>query len=1055
MADQLVTAATPTKKRGWARLLVGCFGGLLVLILVAYFVATSGAFLKGFILPRVAKAMNAEITVGDASVSPFHQVVLKDLKVRTTGADPLVAVPEIRLRYSLLDILGGRINVEEVAVVSPTFILAVNPDGTSNLDPFTKAAPKGATTSPKPAVPAKPGKPLQLDIKKISLTGATVRFTTLYTNGNRDVYEVSNVNLTLNDLKNGGVGRMALAAAIRAQVAPTAARSATSLQASLNLHLDLGLAADAQLATAKGQVHLGVDQADGILAELASFSADLDGDLTPTDLKALALRFQKGKTSLGEIRASGPFDMAKLEGRIVIEIPAIDKQLLNLASAGSGMDFGTTVIKSTNTVTIAQSGSLITAGGQLSVNRLQVTLTNQTTPTLDFLAGYDVSVDRARTNTILRGFSLNAVQDGKSVLHAEMDSPITLVSGTAAGGLGDSALTAGITGLDLAQWKPLLGQIMPAGLVNAQMKLLSQQAGRQLGFDLNSTVEHLTVLVGTNTITEAGVSLQLNAKATDLKQFTVGQYKLQVTQRNQPLLTASGSAAFDKDAQDTDFKLTAQVMLARVLQALSLPVPPVVSEAHSEMGLAAEVALHKQVVDLRQFQLSLSPTARATNQIRLTGQVDLTSPTAIQGNLKLTADSLDFTTYYDLFAGGQTTSVAKTATASNQASSPSGQKGAVSGTPSAGEMAAIQFPIRTFTVDASIRRLYLHDLDIADFQTSTRIDSNQVVVAPLQLSLNGAPVNAGLGLDLSVPGFKYDFSLTATNVPIPPFISSFQPARQGQISGTLTCQAKMAGAGTVGASLQTNLAGQFYFGTTNLNLAVGNVQNKALKLLVEVVVQVPDLIKNPAAGASSLLSRLTGSTNNPTPNDLQHSIINSIVLKGGAGAGKISLQQASVSGPTFLAEAPTTVVLDPVLTNSALNVPVSVSLARDVAQKIRFLPPNTPTNAAYVKLPDFFTMKGTLGAPQKNINYLALASGTAQGIGGKAGSVIQNVTGLFGGGGTNSTAGSNAPAGKAESLLHGLGGLFGQPAASTNSPGAPTNAGPANLLDGLFGPKKK
>ena len=66
--------------------------GLIVLVVVAYFVATSSAFFKGVILPRVGKAMGGEVTVADASISPFSQVVLRQLKVKTTGTEPLLRV---------------------------------------------------------------------------------------------------------------------------------------------------------------------------------------------------------------------------------------------------------------------------------------------------------------------------------------------------------------------------------------------------------------------------------------------------------------------------------------------------------------------------------------------------------------------------------------------------------------------------------------------------------------------------------------------------------------------------------------------------------------------------------------------------------------------------------------------------------------------------------------------------------------------------------------------------------------------------------------------------
>jgi hypothetical protein len=85
MTDTTVGTPAPKRRHGWLRAIAWIFGLLIVLLVVVYFVATSGAFFKGVILPRVGKAMNAEVTVSDASISPFSQVVLHNLKVQTTG----------------------------------------------------------------------------------------------------------------------------------------------------------------------------------------------------------------------------------------------------------------------------------------------------------------------------------------------------------------------------------------------------------------------------------------------------------------------------------------------------------------------------------------------------------------------------------------------------------------------------------------------------------------------------------------------------------------------------------------------------------------------------------------------------------------------------------------------------------------------------------------------------------------------------------------------------------------------------------------------------------
>jgi hypothetical protein len=300
-------------------------------------------------------------------------------------------------------------------------------------------------------------------------------------------------------------------------------------------------------------------------------------------------------------------------------------------------------------------------------------------------------------------------------------------------------------------------------------------------------------------------------------------------------------------------------------------------------------------------------------------------------------------------------------------------------------------------------------------------------------------------------------------------VNSFQPERKGILSGTLTAQAKVGGAGTTGASLQKNLTGQFDMASTNLNLSVDNIQGKTfytrlLKTLVSTIGVIPDLAKNPATTATSLLSGLTGLGGSSTSTsgsggltaDLKKSPINAIILHGTAGSGRVNLQQVVVQSPAFEAQAHDgTITLAEVLTNSPLQIPISVSLERSVAQRIN-MAGNTPTNATYAKLPDFLTMKGTLGNSKPDINYIALGSAVLQGTGGKGGQIGGALQGLSGflSKGTNapSNASTNQPGGKVGGLLQGLGGLLNNTApAATNAP-ATTNKSPVkNLLKGFLG----
>ena len=348
-------------------------------------------------------------------------------------------------------------------------------------------------------------------------------------------------------------------------------------------------------------------------------------------------------------------------------------------------------------------------------------------------------------------------------------------------------------------------------------------------------------------------------------------------------------------------------------------------------------------------------------------------------------------------------------------------------------------------MDANIGRVYLHEIEIADLQASAKVDGSRVALNPCKLMLNGAPVNSTVDVDLGVPGYKYALAFNAQAIPLAPLVNSFQPERKGILSGTMTAQAKVDGAGTTGASLQKSLTGQFDLNSTNLNLSIDNIQGKNLstrlfKTLLNTIALIPELAKNPAGVGTSLLQGLTGAGGGTTTSsgglatDLKKSPINSIIMRGAAGSGRVELQQALIQSPAFEAQASGTVTLAEVLTNSTLQIPVSVSLERSVAQRIN-LAGNAPPNATYAKLPDFLTMKGTLGNPKSDINKVALASAVLQGAGGKAGQVggaLQSLGNIFGG---KQPATTNAP---------------------STSPNPPaTNQSPVNnLLNQLLKPKR-
>src|SRR4051812_38553764 len=232
------SAPAPRKRHGFLKFLAWFFGLLIILLVLAYFVGTSSGFVKSVILPKAGKSINSDITVSEASISPFKEVYLKDLKVKPHGQETLVTAPEVRVRYKLMDVIRGNIDVDEMTLSAPTVTLVQNPDGSSNLDPITKSQKEQPKEAEK-----KPSKPTQLDLKKLSLTDTTIRSVKIYANGNRDTAELSHVNISADNLKNGQTGNLALDANLKVESNPPSGTNGT-LEAKLKGAFKVALSAD-------------------------------------------------------------------------------------------------------------------------------------------------------------------------------------------------------------------------------------------------------------------------------------------------------------------------------------------------------------------------------------------------------------------------------------------------------------------------------------------------------------------------------------------------------------------------------------------------------------------------------------------------------------------------------------------------------------------------------------------------------------------------------------------------------------------------------------------
>jgi len=1031
MAD---TSSTPVLKKrgGWLRKLGIIFAVLVVLLVVAWFVVTSGAFFKGVILPRVAKAMNAEVTVEDASISPFSQVTLRGLTVRTTGTEPLLTAQEVRARYSLKAILGGNILVEEVALISPKVTIINGPGKESNLDALTKSS------SPAPEKkPASKGaeKPPQIDIRKVLLQNANVRVIQNHPGGQRDLTELANVNVTLDNLKNGQTAKFALSAEVSVDQNPPAPGTNGMLQAKIEGAFDIGLAADLNLAALKGGLKFNVTKSGGAFASMTDLGVSLDTDLTPAEIKLAALTFTKAGAELARLRVSGPFSIAKQEGTINLELLPTDQRLLNLA--GTGLDFGRTLLAMTNQFVFSEAGQRLVARGRVDLTSFSLKTATATTPTLDLKLAYDADVNRAGESVVLRALDFLGEQEKRPLLLASLSSPMTIAWGNTSNAVGDATLAVVLTNLNLADWRAFAPAYEAAGTVAASFKLISRKAGRDLTFDVAASIQNLSALVASNRLSDVALTMALSGDAAEFKKYRLSTMRMDVARQGAPVVTMTGGGVFEPAGGTNDLSVSLDLFPGRLLAMLPQPgwevsgghlkVTAKVAQrgaAQSVSGtfdLASLTGRHAQtaftnlganaafevampstnVIDVKQFALTVSPTARVkTNSLTFSGKVDLSRSNAIEGALKLTSQAFDLTPWMDLASGEPAPAARTTPVSTTPPPAPGGEK----------EPEAVMLPVKLLTFDASFGRLLLREMEMSNVLASLRIEGSRVQIQPLQCVLNGAPVRGDVDLDLGVPGFRYAVNLNAAKIPLEPLANSFSPQYRGQAKGDLGANLQVKGAGVTGASLQKNLGGSFGLIFTNADIQLVSSRWKSLLVPIGLALRT----------------------------DLMQSPVNWLALNGGVTNGKVNVGQCRIVSGTFTADTAGEIPLATVLTNSPFQPkwPLQLALSRKIAEKSNLVPKDAPTNTAYVALPVFVKISGTVGEPKPDIDKFAVAQilgGALLAIPGvqgtDAGKVLEKVTGLLGVSKPAPTGGTNA--------------------AATNKPA------PFNPLDLLNKPKKK
>jgi hypothetical protein len=480
------------------------FAGLLLIILLvlagtAYVVGSSQWFIKGQVLPRVAAAIGAPVTVDGVAFSPLASLEVTGLCVGDP-AHPLAAVTTLRVRYDALAVFGKKIVVSELLVDGAKFTLEQKADGTWNLP-----SPPAAAQTPGPAKNAAPGPfPYALDLRNLRIVNAELVFQ--QSKPAPTTVTVRNLNLTIPAVQPGKPFEAVFAALV------TAARNGETLadQMPVTVHATMpGLPEIGKLPEAfEVQLRAG----DAVTVEPASTRAPTGRAVSVTLHVAPVANGRQCTVSVSgrlakespanefDFQVTGtsgtqPFPMTLTINAALAPAPSTLRALAKLPLAPFTGSY-------TGTVALA-SADKISATGSLTLDHLGLadSATGPKLPPLSLALQHDVALDLAASSATVSGLAGRVVQNGRDLVSVTLSAPATVAWGSAKGPEASPAkLAVVIKNLDIASLAPFLPATLPVavtgGTFNAEAGLVIEKQGAAIAFDVSVAGDDLRLRQG-------------------------------------------------------------------------------------------------------------------------------------------------------------------------------------------------------------------------------------------------------------------------------------------------------------------------------------------------------------------------------------------------------------------------------------------------------------------------------------------------------------------------------------------------------------------------------
>ena len=985
------TVSSAVAKRSLSKIVGIAILSLIVLVVLAYCIVTSSSFLRRFVLPKIGTAIHASITADGIRLSPFSSLEIENLQVTTTPPTPLLQVKSLRATYSLRDILRGRLTIDTLAIENGVLDLQGTSSGGSNLDPILAA---GSTASSKN--PSAAPRPLDLNISSISLKNCSVRRSQADARGGLETFSASNVVMSIASLVTGKAATISLASDLvfeRTQDGKSTGR----IQSAVRSDGKLTLNADGFPDEVEVLVNAPISAATGAFAAANELTPSLKIALSATECRELLLQMTQTGKPPTSFRVQGPLNVRKLEGQLKWTLEGVGRSVLNSLAARAGIDVGPATLSAHGELSLAKAGQAIGWSLNALAQELSVSREGKSTPPLRIELSTTGRSDFAAKTAHIELLQIHANAAGRPLLQSTLSAPMDLSWGTGDVTAPDAILELSLLNLALPEWRAWLGDWAQTGLAKAQLRITAKQGGKDLLIEHQVEGSDLTLPFGAAPTQPASVQFSARLRVVNWSRVALEAGQAMLSRSGQPALQSQLAGTFDNATGTFDVK--SSVVLSPALWSEFAPPEPLSLSA----GLAGRWEKVRKLTVSDAFVLLPSTPRAVTNQVHVSGGIDLTSADAITGAWTVKSAALDVTRLFETFRGNREAEV------------------------SADTNAPITFPsvepvpspssLKSMRCELSVAQFFCGEIAMRALLAEASIENGAAQLKSLRCEVGEGKFDASATARTGTTPMTYHVRWTADRIPVEGFVNTFNPSMRGLVKGNIVSTADIKGSGVTGENLRKTLVGRASLQLTNATVLIPNTGKKVWILPLDV-------------NRIASLLRLKELTQSP---------IHLVRLDAVAEQGRIRLENTMIRSDAFLATATGGLEIVSDLGQSSLNVPIDIALSRELSRRVKLFSFTQSSEEAYSKLPSFVSLGGTLSKLETKTDTAKILGMTATAAVGLAGGTATDIVG---------TAGKTV--GKA---IEGLGNLLGGKRSDTNN--LPTTNAPAKNLNPLNLFKKK